>query len=66
MCNLMIDVEQFSPAHTVNITQSRILIMGPIGAGKSSFINTIASVFRGRVTRQAPSGSAERSITSQV
>ena len=61
------EVEAFSLPRAVKVTQSRILIIGPVGAGKSSFFNTVASVFRGYVsTDQAASGSAEQSITSQV
>lgn len=60
------EVEAFSLPRAVKVTQSRILIIGPVGAGKSSFFNTVASVFRGYVsTDQAASGSAEQSITSQ-
>ncbi|XP_037004028.2 interferon-induced protein 44 [Artibeus jamaicensis] len=35
------------------IHRIRILLLGPVGAGKSSFFNSIKSVFRGRVTHQA-------------
>lgn len=60
-------MEAFSLPRAVKVAQSRILIIGPVGAGKSSFFNTVASVFRGYVsTDQAASGSAEQSITSQV
>lgn len=60
------EVEAFSPPRALKVTQSKVLIIGPVGAGKSSFFNTIASVFRGYVsTDQAASGSAEQSITSQ-
>ena len=62
----MLDVENFCPPRVVQVPQSKILILGPVGAGKSSFFNTIASVFRGHVTGQAPSGCAEHSITSKV
>ena len=60
------EIERFCPPRKVQVPESKILLIGPVGAGKSSFFNTIASVFRGRVTSQAPSGSAEHSITSQV
>lgn len=62
--NLKSELDSFSPPFRVQVPQSNILIIGPVGAGKSSFFNTIASVFRGRVTGQAPSGCAEHSITS--
>ena len=60
------DVQDFAPPQIVQVPQSNILILGPVGAGKSSFFNTIASVFRGHVTGQASSGNAEHSITSKV
>lgn len=44
----------------------RVLLIGPIGAGKSSFFNSINSVFRGHVTSQAMSGSSGTSVTNQV
>ena len=65
--DLKADVESFSLPRAVKVNQSKLLIIGPVGAGKSSFFNTVASVFRGYVsTDQAASGSAEQSITSQV
>ena len=63
---LKTEVQNFSPPRYGHVPQSRILVIGAVGAGKSSFFNTVAGIFRGRVTRQAPSGSAENSITSQV
>ena len=64
--DLKSEIENFTPPKQVQVPQARILVIGPVGAGKSSFFNTVASIFRGRVTRQASSGSAENSITSQV
>lgn len=34
------------------VHQTRILLLGPIGAGKSSFVNSVKSVFKGSVTYQ--------------
>ncbi|EPY85592.1 hypothetical protein CB1_000366002 [Camelus ferus] len=39
------------------VHQTRILLLGPIGAGKSSFLNSVKSIFRGHVTNQALVGS---------
>ena len=36
------------------------------GAGKSSFFNSVESVFKGRVARRANAGSQETSLTTQV
>ncbi|XP_057604753.1 interferon-induced protein 44 [Hippopotamus amphibius kiboko] len=35
------------------VHQTRILLLGPIGAGKSSFFNSVRSVFQGHVTNKA-------------
>lgn len=48
------------------ISEIRILLLGPVGSGKSSFINSVRSVFQGRLTRQAIVGSDDTSITEQV
>ncbi|XP_039591119.1 interferon-induced protein 44-like [Polypterus senegalus] len=48
-----------------SVTQARILLIGPIGAGKSSFFNSINSTFRGHVTSQAIAGSSVSSLTKK-
>ncbi|XP_045187841.2 interferon-induced protein 44-like [Mercenaria mercenaria] len=55
----------FAPPHGLGIDMANILVIGPVGAGKSSFFNTVASVFRGHISDQAVCGSAEKSITSK-
>ncbi|KAK3577663.1 hypothetical protein CHS0354_000091 [Potamilus streckersoni] len=63
---LMHDVRQkFVPLGKHNVSQAKILLIGPVGAGKSSFFNTINSIFRGHMTSQACSGSAEHSLTTK-
>ncbi|XP_032969193.1 interferon-induced protein 44 isoform X2 [Rhinolophus ferrumequinum] len=47
------------------VHQTRILLLGPVGAGKSSFFNSVKSVFRGHVTHQALVGSDTTGITEQ-
>nr|XP_040056344.1 interferon-induced protein 44-like [Gasterosteus aculeatus aculeatus]XP_040056345.1 interferon-induced protein 44-like [Gasterosteus aculeatus aculeatus] len=47
------------------VQQARVLLVGPIGAGKSTFFNSINSVFRGNMTCQAIAGTAGRSVTTQ-
>jgi len=59
-------VEQYTPLKILDVPQARILMIGQIGAGKSSFFNTINSVLRGYITGQANSGSAEQSLTKVV
>ncbi|KAG9343362.1 hypothetical protein JZ751_014343 [Albula glossodonta] len=61
---LMDFVKSYKPIMN-QVRQARVLLIGPIGAGKSSFFNSINSVFRGHVTSQAISGSAGTSLTTQ-
>lgn len=49
-----------------SVKQARILLVGSIGAGKSSFFNSINSVFKGYVSLQANTGTAGTSLTTQV
>lgn len=60
------EIDSYSPPRGIGVDHANILFLGPVGAGKSSFFNTVASVFRGHVTGQAISGSSQQSITSQV
>lgn len=48
-----------------SVSQVRVLLIGPVGAGKSSFFNSINSVFRGHVTSQAIAGCSTTSLTTQ-
>ncbi|XP_041353064.1 interferon-induced protein 44-like [Gigantopelta aegis] len=64
MKTLMSEVEKYSPVDAVSIDYVNILLIGAVGAGKSSYFNTINSIFRGHVTSQACSGSAEHSLTT--
>ncbi|KAK2900764.1 hypothetical protein QQF64_015237 [Cirrhinus molitorella] len=48
-----------------SVKQARILLVGPVGAGKSSFFNSINSVFKGYVSSQANTGTAGTSLTTQ-
>lgn len=47
------------------VSEVRILLVGPVGSGKSSFVNSVKSSFQGRLTRQAIVGSDKSSITTQ-
>ncbi|KAA0719444.1 Interferon-induced protein 44 [Triplophysa tibetana] len=48
-----------------SVKQAQILLVGPVGAGKSSFFNSINSVFKGYVSTQANTGTAGSSLTTQ-
>ncbi|KAM6217075.1 interferon-induced protein 44 [Rhynchocyon petersi] len=50
--SLLCDMKTYKPCGGL-VDQSRILFLGPTGSGKSSFINSVKSVFRGRVTNLA-------------
>ncbi|KAM6962489.1 interferon-induced protein 44-like [Aplochiton taeniatus] len=48
-----------------SVSPVKVLLIGPVGAGKSSFFNSVNSVFRGHVTNQAISGTSGTSLTTQ-
>ncbi|CAK6984151.1 interferon-induced protein 44-like [Scomber scombrus] len=56
---------QFYKPMVDSVSQIRVLLIGAVGAGKSSFFNSINSVFRGHVTNQATAGSSSTSLTTQ-
>uniref|UniRef100_A0A8C7GKV2 G domain-containing protein n=1 Tax=Oncorhynchus kisutch TaxID=8019 RepID=A0A8C7GKV2_ONCKI len=62
---LMDYIKNYKP-EVKSVVQARVLLVGPVGAGKSSFFNSINSVFKGHVTGQANTGSAGTSLTTQV
>uniref|UniRef100_A0A8C4SXB9 G domain-containing protein n=1 Tax=Erpetoichthys calabaricus TaxID=27687 RepID=A0A8C4SXB9_ERPCA len=47
------------------VTQTRVLLVGPVGAGKSSFISSVCSVLQGTVTCQTMAGMAGQSFTTK-
>lgn len=50
--NLLQALRTYTPYGDL-VPQARILLLGPTGAGKSSFVNSVKSVFRGSITHQA-------------
>ncbi|XP_036453099.1 interferon-induced protein 44-like [Colossoma macropomum] len=48
-----------------SVKKARVLLVGPVGAGKSSFFNSISSIFKGYVSSQANTGCAGTSLTTQ-
>ncbi|XP_044056400.1 interferon-induced protein 44-like [Siniperca chuatsi] len=61
---LMESIKSYKPTVS-SVSQVRVLLIGPVGAGKSSFFNSINSVFRGHVTSQAIAGCSTTSLTTQ-
>ncbi|KAM9693335.1 interferon-induced protein 44-like isoform 2-T2 [Dama dama] len=62
--SLLADVRAYSPFANL-VSEIRILLLGPVGSGKSSFFNSVKSIFQGHLTRQAIVGSDVTSITEQ-
>lgn len=60
------DVEEYAPLEETGLEQVKVLLTGQVTAGKSSFINTIISIFKGAISSQAPSGSTKKSLTTKV
>ncbi|TSK53775.1 Hippocampus abundant transcript 1 protein [Bagarius yarrelli] len=50
-------VQSYKPANGA-ASEARVLFLGPVGAGKSSFISSVQSVFSGRVLNRAMVGSS--------
>ncbi|XP_036113193.1 interferon-induced protein 44-like isoform X2 [Molossus molossus] len=59
---LLAELRNYKPYADL-VSEIHILLLGPVGSGKSSFINSVKSVFRGHMTRQAAVGSDITSIT---
>ncbi|XP_056615605.1 interferon-induced protein 44-like isoform X2 [Triplophysa dalaica] len=61
---LMKSIRNYKPLES-SVNRIRILTIGPVGAGKSSFFNSINSIFMGRMTSKAMAGSSGTSLTTQ-
>lgn len=60
---LMKNISSYKPSGT---EAARVLLLGPVGSGKSSFISSVQSVYNGRVTNRAMVGSFSTSFTKKV
>ncbi|XP_078339733.1 interferon-induced protein 44-like isoform X2 [Crassostrea virginica] len=54
----------YKPVSEAFVSAANILLLGQIGAGKSSFFNSVNSIFGGKITSKACSGSFEHSVTT--
>uniref|UniRef100_A0A6J0V5T3 Uncharacterized protein isoform X1 n=3 Tax=Pogona vitticeps TaxID=103695 RepID=A0A6J0V5T3_9SAUR len=61
---LMDEIAEFKPPLN-SVQKIRVLFVGQIGAGKSSFFNSVDSVFCGHVINNAPAGADGKSVTKK-
>ncbi|XP_020335895.1 interferon-induced protein 44 isoform X2 [Oncorhynchus kisutch] len=62
---LMESISSYKPGCEA-LSEARVLLLGPVGAGKSSFISSVQSVFTGRFTNRAMVGSSSASFTKKL
>lgn len=58
-------IASYEPLEEMKIPEVNILLIGQVGAGKSSFLNTINSIFKGEISFRACTGGAENSLTQK-
>ncbi|XP_062586846.1 interferon-induced protein 44-like isoform X1 [Saccostrea cucullata] len=57
-------VVDYDPMEEVEVPEANILLVGQVGSGKSSLLNTFNSIFKGEMTSRAWTGSSEHSLTT--
>lgn len=62
--NLLSDIQSYKSYG--GIKYSKLIVLGPVMAGKSSFINSIARIDKDRISQPMLAGSAQKSLTKQV
>ncbi|KAK2899393.1 interferon-induced protein 44-like isoform X2 [Channa argus] len=55
-------VKNYQP-HNDEVSRLRVLLYGLVGSGKSSFVNSVANVLRGRMSHSALASSSSREIS---
>jgi predicted GTPase len=60
------ELMQMKPLPGLDIDQYNVLVLGAVGAGKSSFINTLSVLVTGKIEPIAPSRQFASSVTNKV
>jgi len=66
MGKLREEIVTITPPNREDFAEYRLLLTGPVGSGKSSFINTVYSVFSDRIRQPAITGTSAAGVTKQV
>ncbi|XP_062590727.1 interferon-induced protein 44-like isoform X2 [Saccostrea cucullata] len=56
-------ITTYEPFEESDVPEANVLLIGQVGSGKSSILNTINSIFKGTISSRACTGSAETSLT---
>jgi len=59
------EIATYELPEKANLRFCNVLLIGQISAGKSSFYNTVESVFANHVTRRADAGTLDKSLTTK-
>lgn len=59
-------VSSYKPLPDMKISEVNILLVGQINAGKSSFFNSLNSIFRGEISSRACAGTSPHSLTTNA
>ena len=66
LAHLKGEIQTHKVVREAGIKNINVLLVGEISSGKSSFFNTVESVFAGYVTTRADTGTDEHSLTKTV
>ena len=66
LAHLKGEIQTHKVVREAGIKNINVLLVGEISSGKSSFFNTVESVFAGYVTTRADTGTDETSLTKKV
>ncbi|WAQ94444.1 IFI44-like protein [Mya arenaria] len=60
------EVKGIQPSEGLDVPHFNILLLGPLGSGKSSICNLVASVFRGRISHRARVGIPQAALITKI